>query len=43
MSEREYAKKLLDSVLDDEFLFFLHMHHDLHETVLGTFYLAALI
>ena len=29
------AKNLLESVLDDEFLFSLHMHYDLHETVLG--------
>ena len=35
--ERKHAKKLLDSVLHDEFLYLLHMHHDLHESVIGEF------
>ena len=35
--DKNGAKKLLDSVLDDEFLFHLHVHHDLHENILGTF------
>jgi hypothetical protein len=35
--DKKSAKKLLVSVLDDEFLFHLHMHHDLHESVLGRF------
>ena len=33
--DRVVAKNLLESVLDDEFLFSLHMHYDLHETVLN--------
>ncbi|CAF3501980.1 unnamed protein product [Rotaria sp. Silwood1] len=33
--ERECAKDLLNEILNDEFLFLLHMHHDLHESVLG--------
>ncbi|CAF4227713.1 unnamed protein product [Rotaria sordida] len=33
-TERENAKRLLNSILEDEFLFLLHMHHDLHEIVL---------
>jgi hypothetical protein len=33
--DREKAKKLLNTILDDEFLFLIHMHHDLHESVLG--------
>ncbi|CAF2948053.1 unnamed protein product [Rotaria sp. Silwood2] len=33
--ERENAKRLLTSILEDEFLFLLHMHHDLHEIVLS--------
>ncbi|CAF1348456.1 unnamed protein product [Adineta ricciae] len=32
---REQAKELFDSILDDEFLFSLHMHYDLHECILG--------
>ena len=35
--EREHAKRLLDSVLHDEFLYLLHMHHDLHKSVIGEF------
>ncbi|CAF3165477.1 unnamed protein product [Rotaria sp. Silwood2] len=34
-ADKQYAKKLLELILDDEFLFHLHMHHDLHESVLG--------
>ena len=33
--ERENAQGLLNSILDDELLFLLHMHHDLHEIVLS--------
>ncbi|CAF5066861.1 unnamed protein product [Rotaria sp. Silwood1] len=36
-AERESAKNLLKSILNDEFLFNLHFHYDLHETVLGKF------
>jgi hypothetical protein len=36
-ADRENAKHLLNSILDDEFLFLIHMHHDLHESVLGEF------
>lgn len=36
-SDREHATHLLNSILDDEFLFLLHMHHDLHESVIGEF------
>ncbi|CAF0828501.1 unnamed protein product [Rotaria sordida] len=35
-TERENAKSLLNSILEDEFLFLLHMHHDLHEIVLSS-------
>ena len=35
--EREHAKKLLYSVLHDEFLYLLRTHHDLHESVIGEF------
>ncbi|CAF4996534.1 unnamed protein product, partial [Rotaria sp. Silwood1] len=34
-SERESAKNLLKSILNDDFLLALHFHYDLHETVLG--------
>ncbi|CAF4969970.1 unnamed protein product [Rotaria sp. Silwood1] len=34
-AERESAKNLLKSILNDEFLFNLHFHYDLHETVLA--------
>jgi hypothetical protein len=34
-ADRKYAKELLDSILDDEFLFLLHMNYDLHESVLA--------
>ncbi|CAF3984796.1 unnamed protein product, partial [Adineta steineri] len=33
--ERANSKHLLESILDDEFLFLLHMHYDLHETILA--------
>ncbi|CAF4981505.1 unnamed protein product [Rotaria sp. Silwood1] len=33
--DRENAKDLLNTILDDEFLFLIHMHHDLHESILG--------
>ena len=36
-TDKKSAKNLLNSVLDDEFLFHLHMHHDLHECILGRF------
>jgi hypothetical protein len=36
-TDKRNAKKMLDLILDDEFLFHLHMHHDLHESVLGKF------
>ncbi|CAF4257995.1 unnamed protein product [Rotaria sp. Silwood2] len=35
ISERESAKDLLKSILNDDFLLALHFHYDLHETVLG--------
>jgi hypothetical protein len=35
--ERGHARNLLNSVLNDEFLYLLHMHHDLHESVIGEF------
>ncbi|CAF1446317.1 unnamed protein product [Rotaria sordida] len=34
-TDKQNAKKLLELILGDEFLFHLHMHHDLHESVLG--------
>ena len=33
--DREAAAQLLDSILDDNFLFMLYFHYDLHECVLG--------
>ena len=33
--DRETASDLLPSIVDDEFLFMLHFHYDLHECVLG--------
>ena len=36
-AEREHATKLLGSVLHDEFLYLLHMHHNLYESVIGEF------
>jgi hypothetical protein len=33
--DREAAAELLCSTLDNEFLFILHFHYDLHECVLG--------
>ena len=33
--EHTAAQALRDSILDDEFLFLLHMNHDLHELVMG--------
>ncbi|CAF2091660.1 unnamed protein product [Rotaria magnacalcarata] len=35
VAERENSKELLNLVLNDEFLYRLHVHHDLHESVLG--------
>ncbi|CAF4233388.1 unnamed protein product [Rotaria magnacalcarata] len=32
--ERQTAQGLLNSILDDEFLYLLYMHHDSHEIVL---------
>lgn len=34
-ADRDAAKDLLQCVLDDEFLFLLHFHHDLHSCALG--------
>jgi hypothetical protein len=33
--DRQTANQLFDTILDDEFLFLLHMHYDLHESILG--------
>ena len=33
--DRQTANVLFDTILDDEFLFLLHMHYDLHESILG--------
>jgi len=33
--DRNNARSLLNLILEDEFLYMLHMHHDLHESVLG--------
>ncbi|CAF0925094.1 unnamed protein product [Rotaria sordida] len=33
--DRENAKDLFNIILDDQFLFLIHMHYDLHESVLG--------
>lgn len=33
--DREAATELLNSILNDSFLFMLHFHYDLHECVLG--------
>ncbi|CAM2721721.1 unnamed protein product [Rotaria socialis] len=35
VGEREHSKQLLNLILDDEFLLLIHMHYDLHESVLG--------
>ncbi|CAF0838331.1 unnamed protein product [Rotaria sordida] len=34
-NDRQAAADLLTSILDDEFLFMIHFHYDLHECVLG--------
>ncbi|CAF4004026.1 unnamed protein product [Rotaria sp. Silwood2] len=34
-ADRDATKELFQCVLDDEFLFLLHFHHDLHECALG--------
>jgi hypothetical protein len=33
--DRETATELLNAILDDNFLFMLHFHFDLHECILG--------
>ncbi|CAF2752095.1 unnamed protein product [Rotaria sp. Silwood2] len=33
--DRENAKDLFNTILDDELLFLIHMHHDLHESILS--------
>ncbi|CAF4512893.1 unnamed protein product, partial [Rotaria sp. Silwood2] len=35
--EREHSKNLFNLIFDDEFLFLIHMHYDLHESILGAF------
>ncbi|CAF4195506.1 unnamed protein product, partial [Rotaria magnacalcarata] len=35
VGEREHSKQLLNLTLDDEFLLLIHMHYDLHESVLA--------
>ena len=36
--DHQLSKELLTSILDDNFLFLLYFHHDLHEIVLGEFF-----
>ncbi|CAF2991799.1 unnamed protein product [Rotaria sp. Silwood2] len=33
--EREHSKNLFNLILDDEILLLIHMHYDLHESILG--------